>query len=263
MNNKNYIILLSLFVACTGRAMRYEDLPSQDFLRYGHLPNDQLSAVYAVDKEIKSGVSDLRKANDLTENTVLAKIENALKPYESNPNIALSLQGVYRDTDKVVLSQVPCSGGVYKFDTNAAFSRVALLTYEGIIRVYDEKSRGNWVKHWGANAGSHEYLYLVENGKKLILYDKDCDEDKATSTSYCDLDSEVTPMYGNIINEAKIKHIKNVNCTSSESNFIKYNIDRHCFRRPEKDIEITREGFQVNYTPTLQEIAKYLVSKAQ
>src|SRR5579872_3977535 len=95
MNDKTYLMLLSSFIACSSWGMQYKDLPVSDLMRYSLVKKDQFSDIYAVEQEITKGVSALRDASQLTQEAVLTNIENALKPYESKPDILPTLQRLY------------------------------------------------------------------------------------------------------------------------------------------------------------------------
>lgn len=264
---KKYIVLLSSLMACSSRAMNYEDLSESEQLRYMIIPDQQFSDIYAVEKEIKKGIADLRKEDQLTEDAVLIKIKDALKPYESKPSVLSGLQKFYKYEDNVVSARVNVNQRVYKYDVSETGSRVALLSADGdgveYISVYAEASRGNWECISNMLALNVKNIYLIHGGKKLAILDKQ------ENVSFENLDSTSDNLDHEILmKEAKKKHTKNFRkglCGVvyerhiMESNVTEKSIEKVIEKSTGKLINIEQSGFRVDYTPRLKEIARYLV----
>lgn len=266
MNNKKYIVLLSLFVACTGRAMQYKDLSSFDeIMRYCIVAHKEFSDVYAVEQSIKHEVTTLHKADALTEDAMLVSIKNALKPYESNPDIEYALKRLYELNEKLVETSIEEPFFVFRYDANEAGSCIALSSYpdeenKSRLRVYEEISRGKWKCVLDKLADNRTYLYLLNDGTHVT-----CLQDGKWVTCSVKGDSanknDSVEFIEKMEKELQKKHDEN--CNRGETKVIKgRTIEAYVRISDEKCIDIQEKGFRVRYLPTLKEIAQYLVKKA-
>lgn len=277
--NKTHIILLSSLIACSSWGMETKDLKGAELWeslrgaerwRYAAVDVDQFDKIYAADQEIKKEVAGLRDAGELTENAVLAKIESALKTHAVNEAGELELKHVYMNDDKVVSAELRYSGPrVHKFDVNegAMGSRVALLFhnyYSAIkdISVCEEKARGDWEPIKSMIHRNVKNIYLIDGGKKLAILDEQ------KNVFFEDLDAtNDTPDHEILMEEFRKKHEENYPFFASggtrETNVMEDETSSFCVNThtPGKYIRIERDGFRVDYIPTLQEIARYLVRK--
>lgn len=246
-------------------AMNYEDLPETEQLRYMIVPDQQFSDIYAVEQKIKEGVAELRDADQLTEDAVLAKIKNALKPYESKPSVLRTLQLLYKHEDDVVSARVNVNQRVYKYDINETGSRVALLFSDDNggtqnISVYAETLRGNWECIRNMLDSNAKNIYLIDSGKKLaVVYEA------ANYVAFHDLDVTNDNLNLEILmKEVRKKHKKkDSKCLGDDDYSILSMESRLIGKSTGRWIEIKQSGFSVCYTPRLKEIARYLVQHAQ
>jgi len=223
--------------------------------------------VCSVEEDIKNKVNALPK-DGLTEDAVLAALENALKPYESNPKILDTIQCRSQIFDKPVLSITPTQPAfTIRFDVNEDQSRVALLTLSLTqrIRVFEETARGKeWNKIFSVNRPYTEeekilYMRLIDNGKKLVWFDKH------QSAHILTIKNEPGQSSDSDAKEIAQKCEDFLSKEYSPKDDSLYFDDEEDTRwwPAADDITITRYGFKVNYKPTLREIAQFIVNKKQ
>jgi hypothetical protein len=260
--NKTYLIVLSSLIACSSRAMDeeyshircYKDAGKaiEDILRYRHNDRtavpEQFRAIYIADKKIqKLGTSNL------TEDEMLGKIEEVLKPYESMPAVSEEILDMYQYNGIKAL-KLTISGRVHRFDVNKLGSRVALEASNDTF-VIEEKSRGAW-----AVLKSYKTPYWIEDmvltgdGKYLVWKKRN----NAIQAVYLDdnrLD-ELNVDYKPEL-EKKMESGQRFRLMGREG------LEALAFNTAAKMINIERDGFTVKYQPTLREIAAHFVKQRQ
>jgi|GEM_PF-3086321 hypothetical protein len=269
--NKQYIILLSSLIACTSKGMNREEYPTRmdqkEFMA-------QKENICAIDEEINKSVNALK--DTLNEDALIAKIEEALQPYESNPQVRRAFIQSYacRPATPSVTIQVgedteDWQGRVWQYAVNNTGSRIAVLTDMQYCRpesffqkltIWGEEARGQWTQLAKYEVIRRMYdshrIYLLLNGDAFVW--RYPSEDNTRMINLRDYFAT-----GLSLEQVDIALQQELAQPFVLENVRGWLDGRKVVYRKDRRIDITETELMVQYRTTLADIAKYLVKKAQ